>query len=193
MTICRCRGGITVAWSGTLKNMGEPTEELPSTLRHQMDDWDDKVRVQQLGFREAAEELEEQVERLRLDLAATRDEGTRHGIQYRLTAFTEMARTARIAARIQIPIPEDGISVREDPDGPGGLAYTDVVDVDPKLAESLRRASERRHRPEAPWPEDDIPADDRYESYRCDSMDDEFRNEYSDRLWLSDWEDPERE
>jgi len=170
--------------------MGDPMEELPPTLRHQMDDWDDKVRAQQLGFREAAEELEEQVERLSRELMAARDEGTRRGIQYRLTAFTEMAQTARIASKIQIPIPEEGISVREDPDGPGGLVYADVEKIDPRLAESLRRAQGRHRRQEAPWPEDDMAVDDRYEMYRFGPSDDDLRGDHSDRSWLPDLDDP---
>jgi hypothetical protein len=116
-------------------------DELPPTLRHQMDDWDERVRRQRLEFADSAEEMDERAARLRERLDAAED-GARPGLEQELRMYTEIAGMARLAARIEFPIPDEGISVREDPDAPGGVAYAEVADVDPELAERLRRSRE---------------------------------------------------
>ncbi|HWE88827.1 MAG TPA: hypothetical protein VG317_05120 [Pseudonocardiaceae bacterium] len=115
--------------------------ELPPTLRHQMDDWDERVRRQQLEFTDSAAELDERAARLRERMADI-EPGSRPGMEQELRMYTEMAGMARLAAKIEFPIPDEGISVREDPEAPGGVAYAEVADVDPDLAEQLRRSRE---------------------------------------------------
>lgn len=121
--------------------MGEPDHELPPTLRHQMDDWDEQVRGQQLEFLEAADDMDERAAEVSGRLTDA-DDTARPSLEQELRMYTEIAGMARLAARIEFPIPDEGISVRADPDAPGGLVYAEVADVDPELAERVRRSQE---------------------------------------------------
>ncbi|HEX4226351.1 MAG TPA: hypothetical protein VHZ97_28575 [Pseudonocardiaceae bacterium] len=104
--------------------MAEPSEELPSTLRHQMDDWDEEVRDQQLAFVDAAEDLEAQAERLRAELAGV-EQARRPNLLTHLDLVTKLAANVRTMAKIPFPIPAEGVTVREEPDAPDGLVYID--------------------------------------------------------------------
>jgi hypothetical protein len=97
--------------------VGDPAEDLPPTLRHQMDDWDEQVRHQQLAFAEAAEGLEGQAAAVRARLAEA-DEPAGGPLRRELDLYTALARNARTMARIPFPIPDEGVAVRESPDGP---------------------------------------------------------------------------
>lgn len=111
--------------------MAEPSGELPPSLRHQMDDWDEQVRDQQLAFVDAAEDLEAQANRIRDELAAAED-ARRPNLLLNLDLVTKLAANVRTMAKIPFPIPEEGVTVREEPDAPDGLVY-----VDPDEAEQL--------------------------------------------------------
>lgn len=114
--------------SGTLADVGE----LPRGLRHQMDDWAEQVREQQLGFLSAADDLDERADALRVRLAeATAAGRTADGLRNELRWVTELATNARTIAKVPFLIPDEGIAVREDPTGPNGLAYADPADVLP--------------------------------------------------------------
>lgn len=104
--------------------MAEPPDDLPATLRHQMDDWDERVRDQQLSFAEAAEGLEAEAASVRERLADA-PAAQRDPLRRQLEMFDRLAANARQMARIPFPIPEEGVTVREDPDAPDGLAYVD--------------------------------------------------------------------
>lgn len=111
--------------------MAEPYEELPPSLRHQMDDWDEQVRDQQLAFADAAQGLEEQAEEIKAELPHV-GQDRRASLLRHLDLVTKLAANVRAMARIPFPIPEEGVTVREEPDAPGGLVY-----IDPAEAEKL--------------------------------------------------------
>jgi hypothetical protein len=118
--------------SGTLVDVGEQSGELPSGLRNQMDDWSDQVREQQLGFLDAADDLDDRAAEIRARLDT--DErgvanGQGDGLRDELRWVTELANSARTMAKVPFLIPEEGVAVREDPCGPNGLAYADPADV----------------------------------------------------------------
>jgi hypothetical protein len=119
--------------SGTLVDVGGGQgAELPSGLRHQMDDWAEQVREQQLGFIEAADDLDERAAEIRTRLAAAEAAGLPvDGLRNELRWVTELAASARTIAKVPFLIPDEGIAVREDPTGPNGLAYADPADVRP--------------------------------------------------------------
>jgi hypothetical protein len=121
----------TLVHSGTLVDVGEQnSRELPSGLRHQMDDWSEQVREQQLGFLDAAGDLEDRAAELRTRLTtASADGQTGEGLRDELRWVTELASSARTMAKVPFLIPEEGIAVREDPCGPNGLAYADPTEV----------------------------------------------------------------
>ncbi|HEX3781044.1 MAG TPA: hypothetical protein VHX38_15390 [Pseudonocardiaceae bacterium] len=115
--------------------MADPTEEpggeLPPTLRHQMDDWDEEVRDQQLAFVDAAEDLEAQARDIQLQLE-TAEEVRRPNLLMHLDLVTKLAANVRTMAKIPFPIPDEGVTVREEPTAPDGLVY-----VDPEEAATL--------------------------------------------------------
>jgi hypothetical protein len=102
--------------------VAEPREELPPSLRHQMDDWDEQVRDQQLAFADAAEDLEAQAEEIRAELPDA-EQARRASLLRHLELVTTLAANVRTMARIPFPIPEEGVTVREEPDAPDGLVY----------------------------------------------------------------------
>lgn len=104
--------------------VAESREELPPSLRHQMDDWDEQVRDQQLAFVDAAQDLEEQADVIRAELDQAEDAG-RAGLLMHLDLVTRLAANVRTMAKIPFPIPEEGVTVREEPDAPDGLVYVD--------------------------------------------------------------------
>ena len=104
--------------------MAEPSEELPPSLRHQMDDWDEQVRDQQLAFADAAEDLEARAHRIRAELEQAQ-ESRKPGLLMHLDLVNKLAANVRTMAKIPFPIPEEGVTVREEPDAPDGLAYLD--------------------------------------------------------------------
>jgi hypothetical protein len=104
--------------------VAEPNEELPPTLRHQMDDWDEQVRDQQLAFVDAAEDLDAKAEEIRAELDQVRD-AQRPNLLMHLDLVTKLAANVRTMAKIPFPIPAEGVTVREEPDAPDGLVYID--------------------------------------------------------------------
>lgn len=122
--------------SGTLADVGEQTGDLPSGLRHEMDDWAEQVREQQLGFLDAAADLDERANALRVRLTEAEAAGAAvGGLRDELRWVTELASSARTIAKVPFLIPDEGIAVRDDPAGPNGLAYADPDDVVPKSVE----------------------------------------------------------
>jgi hypothetical protein len=116
--------------------VGEQTGELPPGLRHQMDDWAEQVRDQQLGFLDAAADLDERAAALRVRVAAAEAAGEPTGVlRNELRWVTNLATSARTIAKVPFLIPDEGVAVREDPAGPGGLAYADPADVHPASAD----------------------------------------------------------
>jgi hypothetical protein len=107
--------------------VAEPHEELPPSLRHQMDEWDEQVRDQQLAFTDAAQDLEEQAEEIKAELSHA-GQDRRASLLRRLDLVTKLAANVRTMARIPFPIPEEGVTVREEPDAPDGLVYLDPDD-----------------------------------------------------------------
>lgn len=98
-----------------------------------MDDWAEQVRDQQLGFLEAAEDLDERAAEIRSRLATAEAaaqpvEALRHELRW----VTELATSARTMARVPFLIPDEGVAVREDPAGPDGLAYADPAEMTPR-------------------------------------------------------------
>jgi hypothetical protein len=108
--------------------VAEPNEELPPTLRHQMDDWDEQVRDQQLAFVDAAQDLEAQANEIRSELEHAGDARRRNMLMH-LDLVTKLAANVRTMAKIPFPIPEEGVTVREEPDAPDGLVYIDPDEV----------------------------------------------------------------
>lgn len=104
--------------------MAESREELPPSLRHQMDDWDEQVRDQQLAFADAAQDLEDQADAIRAELEQAEDTG-RPSLLTRLDLVTRLASNVRTMAKIPFLIPAEGVTVREEPDAPDGLVYVD--------------------------------------------------------------------
>jgi hypothetical protein len=107
--------------------VADSAEELPPTLRHQMDDWDERVRDQQLAFADAADGLADQAEQLRARLADA-GEQAREPLLRELDMYTKLAENVRTMARIPFPIPDEGVTVREDDTAPDGLVYLDPDD-----------------------------------------------------------------
>jgi hypothetical protein len=133
----RTRTYRTSVGSGTLVDVGEESAELPLELRHQMDDWTDQVRDQQLGFLEAADDLDERATEIRARLAAAEAAGApTDGLRTELRRTTELAVGARTMSRVPFLIPDEGVAVREDPAAPDGLAYADPADMIPRPEES---------------------------------------------------------
>jgi hypothetical protein len=95
-----------------------------------MDDWDEQVRDQQLAFVEAAEGLEGQAEEVRARLVDAA-EPARGPLLRELDMYTKLAENVRTMARIPFPIPDEGVTVREEPLAPGGLVYVDPDEVEP--------------------------------------------------------------
>ncbi|HEX9336003.1 MAG TPA: hypothetical protein VF892_08955 [Pseudonocardiaceae bacterium] len=113
--------------------MGGQSAELPSGLRHQMDDWSDQVREQQLGFLEAADDLDERAAEIQARLAAADAAGRpTEGLRNELRWVSDLAASARTISRVPFLIPDEGVAVREDPAGPDGLAYADPTEVTPR-------------------------------------------------------------
>jgi hypothetical protein len=108
--------------------VAEPSEELPPTLRHQMDDWDEQVRDQQLAFVDAAQDLDAQANEIRAELEHVGD-AHRPTMLMHLDLVTKLAANVRTMAKIPFPIPEEGVTVREEPDAPDGLVYMDPDEV----------------------------------------------------------------
>ena len=101
-----------------------------------MDDWAEQVRDQQLGFLEAADDLDERAEELRSRIAAAEAAGEAvGGLHNELRWVTELATSARTISRVPFLIPDEGVAVREDPAGPDGLAYADPTDMSPRFEE----------------------------------------------------------
>jgi hypothetical protein len=101
-----------------------------------MDDWADQVREQQLGFLEAADDLDERAADLRSRIAAAEAAGQAVGaLRNELRWVTELATSARTISRVPFLIPDEGVAVREDPAGPDGLTYADPADMSPQLEE----------------------------------------------------------
>jgi hypothetical protein len=111
--------------------VAESREELPPSLRHQMDDWDEQVRDQQLAFVDAAQDLEDQADAIRAELDDVEDAG-RPSLLIHLDLVTKLAANVRTMAKIPFLIPAEGVTVREEPDAPDGLVY-----IDPDEAASL--------------------------------------------------------
>jgi hypothetical protein len=105
-------------------DVAEPSEELPPSLRHQMDDWDEQVRDQQLAFADAAEDLQAKAHRIQAELEDA-PEARRPGLRRHLDLVNKLAANVRTMAKIPFPIPEEGVTVREEPDAPDGLVYLD--------------------------------------------------------------------
>ncbi len=100
-----------------------------------MDDWAERVREQRLGFLAAADDLDERADALRVRLAEADAAGTpTDGLRHELRWVTELAASARTVAKVPFLIPDEGVTVREDPAGPDGLAYADPADVRPATA-----------------------------------------------------------
>lgn len=93
-----------------------------------MDDWDEQVRDQQLAFVDAAEDLEEQAQEIRQQLE-TAEEIRRPNLLMHLDLVTKLAANVRTMARIPFPIPDEGVTVREEPDAPDGLVYVDPAEA----------------------------------------------------------------
>jgi hypothetical protein len=108
--------------------VAESHEELPPSLRHQMDDWDEQVRDQQLAFVDAAQDLEDQADAIRAELEQVEDAG-RPRLLTHLDLVTRLASNVRTMAKIPFLIPEEGVTVREEPDAPDGLVYVDPDDA----------------------------------------------------------------
>jgi hypothetical protein len=108
--------------------VAESREELPPSLRHQMDDWDEQVRDQQLAFVDAAQDLEDQADAIRAELEQAGDAG-RPRLLTHLDLVTRLASNVRTMAKIPFLIPEEGVTVREEPDAPDGLVYVDPDDA----------------------------------------------------------------
>jgi hypothetical protein len=108
--------------------VAESREELPPSLRHQMDDWDEQVRDQQLAFVDAAQDLEDQADAIRAELEQVEDVG-RPRLLTHLDLVTRLASNVRTMAKIPFLIPEEGVTVREEPDAPDGLVYVDPDDA----------------------------------------------------------------
>ena len=120
------RPGAVRLWHPGL--VAESRDELPPSLRHQMDDWDEQVRDQQLAFVDAAQDLEEQADAIRAELDNAQDTG-RSGLLMHLDLVTKLAANVRTMAKIPFPIPAEGVTVREEPDAPDGLIYVDPAEV----------------------------------------------------------------
>jgi hypothetical protein len=120
-----------------------------------MDDWTEQVREQQLGFLEAADDLDERaVEiRARLDAAVTAGQPA-DGLRNELRWVTDLATSARTISRVPFLIPDEGVAVREDPAGPNGLAYADPAEMTPRLGDVDDLPDGDRLRPFIP-PNDD--------------------------------------
>lgn len=119
--------------SGTLVDVGGQSAELPSGLRHQMDDWAEQVREQQLGFLEAADDLDERAAEIRARLVAAEAAGQpADALRNELRWVTDLATSARTISRVPFLIPDEGVAVREDPAAPDGLAYADPTEVTPQ-------------------------------------------------------------
>lgn len=102
-----------------------------------MDDWAEQVREQQLGFLEAADDLDDRAAGIRERLAAAEADGRpTDALRNELRWVTELAGSARTMSRVPFPIPDEGIAVREDPTGPNGLAYADPADMTTHFGES---------------------------------------------------------
>jgi hypothetical protein len=98
-----------------------------------MDDWAEQVREQQLGFLEAADDLDEHAAEIRTRLAAAEAAGLPvAGLSNELRWVTDLATSARTISRVPFLIPDEGVAVREDPAGPDGLAYADPADMTPR-------------------------------------------------------------
>ena len=108
--------------------MAESRDELPPSLRHQMDDWDEQVRDQQSAFDDAAADLEEQADAIRAELHDA-DDTNPAGLLARLDLVTSLAANVRTMAKIPFLIPEEGVTVREEPDAPDGLIYLDPAEA----------------------------------------------------------------
>lgn len=89
-----------------------------------MDDWDEEVRDQQLAFVDAAQDLEDQADAIRAELEHAEDAGRRSLLTH-LDLVTKLAANVRTMAKIPFLIPEEGVTVREEPDAPDGLVYID--------------------------------------------------------------------
>jgi hypothetical protein len=120
-----------------------------------MDDWTEQVREQQLGFLEAADDLDERaVEiRARLDAAVTAGQPA-DSLRNELRWVTDLATSARTISRVPFLIPDEGVAVREDPAGPNGLAYADPAEMTPRLGDVDDLPDGDRLRPFIP-PNDD--------------------------------------
>ena len=94
-----------------------------------MDDWDEQVRDQQLAFADAAQDLEAQAEEIRAELPNA-EHARRASLLRHLDLVTKLAANVRTMARIPFPIPEEGVTVREEPDAPDGLVYVDPAEAD---------------------------------------------------------------
>jgi hypothetical protein len=108
--------------------VAESPDDLPPSLRHQMDDWDEQVRDQQLAFVDAAQDLEEQADVIRAELAGVGD-ASKSSLLMHLDLVTKLAANVRTMAKIPFLIPEEGVTVREEPDAPDGLVYVDPVEA----------------------------------------------------------------
>ncbi len=98
-----------------------------------MDDWSDQVREQQLGFLEAADDLDERAAEIQARLAAADAAGRpTEGLRNELRWVSDLAASARTISRVPFLIPDEGVAVREDPAGPDGLAYADPTEVTPR-------------------------------------------------------------
>ena len=94
-----------------------------------MDDWDEQVRDQQLAFADAAHDLEAQAEEIRAELPNA-EQARRASLMRHLELVTKLAANVRTMAKIPFPIPEEGVTVREEPDAPDGLVYVDPAEAD---------------------------------------------------------------
>jgi hypothetical protein len=120
-----------------------------------MDDWTEQVREQQLGFLEAADDLDERAAeiRARLDAAVTAGQSA-DGLRNELRWVTDLATSARTISRVPFLIPDEGVAVREDPAGPNGLAYADPTEMTPRFGDADDLPDGDRLRPSMP-PNDD--------------------------------------
>lgn len=101
-----------------------------------MDDWTEQVREQQLGFLEAADDLDERAADLQARLTTAEAAGQPvDALRHELRWVTELATSARTISRVPFLIPEEGVAVREDPAGPDGLAYADPAEMTPRSGE----------------------------------------------------------
>lgn len=102
-----------------------------------MDDWVDQVREQQLGFLEAADDLDERAADIRARLATAEAAGqSADALRNELRWVTDLATSARTMSRVPFLIPDEGVAVREDPTGPDGLAYADPAEMTPRQDDS---------------------------------------------------------